>query len=762
MREFKDKFEWLGYTFQSADILEDVYQFYRYYDGKANKGVAAILLEGDPGSGKTFLSEIFSSYLGDNTEYLYTQCVEETNSDKLIATYNVPAIVKGEGDLAIAEGILTKAINDANAGKKVVITVDELDKARQALDSYFLDFLQSGRIETADNKILELTEQGRKRLFAIFAKNDERDLLDAFKRRCKYIKLPPMPPVLAYKTLIRNFEDVEHDQKFLKFISKVYESLYNEQMDSNCKFLKRLPALQELTAAISGDYILFESGVNSSRRISNLIRQLGKDDETRDKITNLLVKKFKYKEMESNYNNNETLDFDMNNSDDYMTTKDPNSLIDQYVQKKDNGEYIFEEEDDLEDPMRDIANILDNMKDDSELVFLDKENKEKIVELGVISHKNPQALDQLFGKVKFKGNPNSRFGFLDTDGDNFVGIMRYKGTLILIANREYVSPKLLMRALSTIIRIIYDDKENINMDSGFFFSRVVADEFKLSALNAKVLTRGPKFVIDKMNYQQGHYTYNGSNLKVTFDETLNTSYFRYLQRYKAEPLYEAIENLCRFNPELALPVSFINGKKFSEFSDEHLLEDGEKFVREKENWERLRLDGWEVKIDDFRPVKITSLEKKPSRSSWDNPEYESVEKNCVFEWVEDYDRENKKLHVYPKYYIKQGYLMYTSDKDFYDNDVWNQIDPFQKEIAFAARDIFGNFIPTFSPEGNPDYFSSLTMSVMGRIVDDPKIRNRFLGIRDDILDTSTFNNYFSTISQASALMTEEKALKKVV
>lgn len=762
MRKFKEKFEWLGYTFQSADILEDVYQFYRYYDSKANKGVSAILLEGDPGSGKTFLSEIFSSYLGDNTEYLYTQCVEETNSDKLIATYNVPAIVKGEGDLAIAEGILTKAINDANAGKKVVITVDELDKARQALDSYFLDFLQSGRIETADNKILELTEQGRKRLFAIFAKNDERDLLDAFKRRCKYIKLPPMPPVLAYKTLIRNFEDVEHDQKFLKFISKVYESLYNEQMDSNCKFLKRLPALQELTAAISGDYVLFESGVNSSRRISNLIRQLGKDDETRDKVTNLLVKKFKYKAMESNYNNNETLDFDMNNSDDYMTTKDPNSLIDQYVQKKDNGEYIFEEdEDDLEDPMRDIANILDNMKDDSALVFIDNENKEKIVELGVISHKNPQALDQLFGKIKFKGNPNSRFGFLDTDGDNFVGIMRYKGTLILIANREYVSPKLLMRALSTIIRIIYDHNENIDMNTGFFFSRVVADEFKLSGLNAKVLTRGPKFVIDKMNYQQGHYTYNGSNLKVTFDETLNTSYFRYLQRYKAEPLYQAIENLCRFNPELALAASFINGKKFNESRDDHLLKDITKFINKKEKWEKLRLDGWEVIIDDFKPIQLPDWKAKQDSNSWE-PRYERVEKNYVFDWVEDYDEENKRLHVYPKHYIKDGFLMCTSDEAFYNNDVWNQIDPFQKEIAFAARDIFGNFIPTFAAEGSPDYFSSLTMSTMGRIVDDPNYRKRVLGIGDDILTTSTFNNYFITISQASALMTEEKALKKVV
>ena len=31
----------------------------------------------------------------------------------------------------------------------------------------------------------------------------------------------------------------------------------------------------------------------------------------------------------------------------------------------------------MEDPMKDIANILDNMKDDQSLVFIDKANKEK-------------------------------------------------------------------------------------------------------------------------------------------------------------------------------------------------------------------------------------------------------------------------------------------------------------------------------------------------------------------------------------------------
>ena len=203
MREFKEIFERLGYTFQSTDVLEDVYLFYKYYNNSANKGVSSILLEGDPGCGKTYLSETFSKFLGPDTEYLYTQCVEETNSDRLIATYNVPAIVKGDADQSIAEGILTRAIKYANAGKKVVLTIDELDKAREVLDSYFLDFLQSGKIETSNNEILSLTEDGRKKLYVILAKNNERELSDPLLRRCSVIKLPPMPPVLAYKTLLK-------------------------------------------------------------------------------------------------------------------------------------------------------------------------------------------------------------------------------------------------------------------------------------------------------------------------------------------------------------------------------------------------------------------------------------------------------------------------------------------------------------------------------------------------------------------------------
>lgn len=751
IRTFKNYFEELGYTFQSEDVLEDTYLFYKYYDNEANKGVASILLEGDPGSGKTFLSEVFSKFLGENTEYIYTQCVEETNSDRLIATYNVPAIVKGEADKALAAGILTRAITLANEGKNVVLTIDELDKAREALDSYFLDFLQSGKIETSDNEILALTKEGIKNLFVIFAKNNERELSEALLRRCSVINLPPMPPVLAYKTLLKKFDSVNHDPKFLKFVCKVYEAIYNEQMNNNEDLLSRLPALQELTTAITGDYELYENGISSTRRIKNLIRKLGKDIDSRDIITNILVKKFKYQNKESNYDDG-GLDFNLDNPDDYMNTKDSESLIEQYIEKKDSGEYIFEEAED--DDLKDIATILDNMKDDQSLVFLDEKNKEKIVELGTITHKEPEALKRLFTKIKFKGNPNSRFGFLDFEGENFIGLMEYKNTLILVANKEYVSPRLFIRGLSTIIKIIYDINENPRLDDKFYFSSISASDFKLTSLNAKILSKAPQVVLNKMQPNNGTLTYNTSNLKIDYNDTIDFNYFRYLQKFKAEPLYEVVEKLCEFNPELALPASFISAKKFNVMIDKNLVENAKKFESHKWYYESYEKDGWNVIIDDFDTMRLSTQEVNGIYKIGEK----DTEDDYIFKPVEKEDYENKILHVYPKYKLKNGYLLYTSKEDFENDKRIKQMPPFQKSIAFLARDIFGNFVPQFYESGLSEYFSSLTMSITGRIVDD---RNyRVLGTYDDITKEYDFEKYFDSLKEPATIVESEHVLKK--
>lgn len=757
MRNFKTKFEELGYTFQNADILEDVYLFYKYYDNNATKGISALLLEGDPGSGKTYLSEVFSKFLGDDTEYLYTQCVDETNSERLIATINVPAIVKGDGDKAIAEGILTKAITLANEGKKVVLTVDELDKAREVLDSYFLDFLQSGKIETSDNEILSVTKEGRKNLYVILAKNNERELQDALLRRCSVIYLPPMPPVLAYKTLLRKFENADHDAKFLKFTAKVYEAIYNEQMDSNNELFRRLPALQELTTAITGDYELYKNGVSSSRRIRSLVRKLGKDQESRDTITNILVNKFKYQEQESNYTN-ETLNLDMSDPEDYMSTRDAESLVEQYIEKKDNGEYIFEEEE-FDDPMKDIANILDNMKDDQVLVFLDSQNKEKIVELGVITHSDPRALDILFDKIRFRGNPNSRFGFLYFEGDNFMGLMKYRNTLILVANKEYVSPRLFIRGLATIIKIIYDVDENVRHEN-LYFSEVSAPEFKLSGLNAKILSNIPKFVLEKMTLQNGLFVYGNQNLKITYDDSLNMSYIRYLQRFKAESFYDVIRNLCEFNPELAIPASFIRARKFGKSRDRDLVIHKSTLESHIEMLEEDLEKGWELVVDDFDQMKLSFIDFDSSYSFWDDDGISEEKGIFVFDWKEKKDKKKKKLYLYPKYKLRKGFLVYTDDEDFDDDKVVKNLDPLQKEIAYLARDIFGNFMPLPVKDKKQVFFSSLTMSTTGRIIEDPNYRNRIVDNNLDIANLKPFDNYYDSVAEVSATITPEKVLRR--
>ena len=384
------------------------------------------------------------------------------------------------------------------------------------------------------------------------------------------------------------------------------------------------------------------------------------------------------------------------------------------------------------------------------------------MELGVITHQDPRALEILFEKVKFKGNPNSRFGFLNFEDDNFVGLMKYKNTLILIANKEYISPRLLMRGLCTIITIIYDHKENINMNQ-LYFSDFSAKDFKLAGLNAKILSNIPNLVLDKMSFQNGVHIYQTSNIKITHDDSLNISYFRYLQKYKAEPLYETIEKICRFNPELAIPASFINAKKFSVFTDGDLVRKLSHFEREKEEWERLKLEGWEVQIEDFVPMDLSFVSMSSSNDYWDNkPKMDSDEDNFVFDWKVERDIDKKRLYVYPKYKLKGEYLLYTSDADFENNDIFKQLDPFQREIAFIARNIFGNFIPQISVERNLNYFSSLTMSQTGRIVEDENNRNRIPGISQDITTDPDFTNYYDSISQPSAIITPNNVLKRTL
>lgn len=129
------------------------------------------------------------------------------------------------------------------------------------------------------------------------------------------------------------------------------------------------------------------------------------------------------------------------------------------------------------------------------------------------------------------------------------------------------------------------------------------------------------------------------------------------------------------------------------------------------------------------------------------PDLEIDEDRFVFDWEIEEDEEKKNLHVYPKYKLKGKYLIYTSDSEFEKNEVFKQLDPFQKEIALIARSIFGNFILQFPEDERKDYFSVLTMMQTSQIMEDENNKRRIPGVKGNIAFMPDFADYYDSFSK---------------
>lgn len=281
--KFQSAFENNGYFFNNTQSLIAAYLADKFYE-LPRKGLSGILLTGEPGVGKTHFAESLAKV--DGAELLEYQCVASTTDEQLYATINTVGLVKKENP--VSDGILIRAIKNANEGKKTILLVDEIDKGNENIDPYFLTFFQKGTIWTPDHGEVAIKDECRDNIIVVVCKNKWRELDGSLLRRLRRIDLE-LPTVASMSRIIEF-----NDNGFNSNMKSIALKLYGEMLNAEKGTFTRITSAQEIINALNDDIIIEMIGGNAHDRIMNLISWFANNPEDRQEIKKIFADRDKF------------------------------------------------------------------------------------------------------------------------------------------------------------------------------------------------------------------------------------------------------------------------------------------------------------------------------------------------------------------------------------------------------------------------------------------------------------------------------------
>jgi MoxR-like ATPase len=159
-----------------------------------------LLLEGEPGVGKTEVAKVLAQALG--RRLIRLQCYEGLDVSTAIYEWNftkqILSIKMAEANHSLEnlksifdeeyliQRPLLEAIRSETQGRPVVLLIDELDRADEEFEAFLLEVLSDYQITVPE--IGTLT--ARSKPVVVITSNRTRELHDAIKRRCLYHWIP--------------------------------------------------------------------------------------------------------------------------------------------------------------------------------------------------------------------------------------------------------------------------------------------------------------------------------------------------------------------------------------------------------------------------------------------------------------------------------------------------------------------------------------------------------------------------------------------
>jgi MoxR-like ATPase len=195
-------------TFQTIDALYRALQEQKYIcDRRLATTIflalgmeKPLLLEGEPGVGKTEVAKVLAQALG--RRLIRLQCYEGLDVSTAIYEWNftkqILSIKMAEArhslenlknifdEEYLIQRPLLEAIRSETQGRRVVLLIDELDRADEEFEAFLLEVLSDYQITVPE--IGTLT--ARSKPVVVITSNRTRELHDAIKRRCLYHWIP--------------------------------------------------------------------------------------------------------------------------------------------------------------------------------------------------------------------------------------------------------------------------------------------------------------------------------------------------------------------------------------------------------------------------------------------------------------------------------------------------------------------------------------------------------------------------------------------
>ena len=291
IENIQNELEEIGYFPTKQIAIETYLNLSKMIKPKVGQKVHAFCLSGPPGAGKSYYVESYvklaKKNLNRSIEIISYQCHAKTNESNLYEDINIAAAIKGDSDKVVVSGKLVEAIDVANSGNIAILFLDEYDKADEEVDTFLLNFLQEGVVDTTQRGKIVLKEEYMKNLQVFLCKNDARETLSGpLTRRLKFLELDYMTPENLCKIVNKKMSHI--DSGLRDAVTLIYTAMY-ETLPEHCKNnrnesvyeFSRLPAASECMQAIEDANELMEIGANSADIIfdgvvSNIIKN--KDD----------------------------------------------------------------------------------------------------------------------------------------------------------------------------------------------------------------------------------------------------------------------------------------------------------------------------------------------------------------------------------------------------------------------------------------------------------------------------------------------------